>query len=135
MLSHPPVAPFPADSCALFRNYTRATIALEAQDDDKIDIYDKPYVGRVFLYIICGMLDAMWQTTAYWIMGAMSNDPAKLANLTGFCESLACVSGVACSFPSPSRQVSPVCRRGGHLAWRRRESPVSVFIRPWQRKK
>lgn len=84
-----------------FRNYTRATIALEAQDDDKIDIYDKPYVGRVFLYIICGMLDAMWQTTAYWIMGAMSNDPAKLANLTGFCESLACVSGVACSFPSP----------------------------------
>lgn len=28
----------------------------------------------------------MWQTTAYWIMGAMSNDPAKLANLTGFCE-------------------------------------------------
>ncbi|KAF9817447.1 hypothetical protein IEO21_03404 [Rhodonia placenta] len=70
------------------KNYTRATIALEAQDDDKIDIYDKPYVGRVFLYIICGMLDAMWQTTAYWIMGAMSNDPAKLANLTGFYKSL-----------------------------------------------
>lgn len=27
----------------------------------------------------------MWQTTAYWIMGAMSNDPAKLAHFTGFC--------------------------------------------------
>lgn len=28
----------------------------------------------------------MWQTTAYWIMGAMSNDPAKLAHFAGFCE-------------------------------------------------
>lgn len=28
----------------------------------------------------------MWQTTAYWFMGAMSNDPAKLAVFTGFCE-------------------------------------------------
>ena len=27
----------------------------------------------------------MWQTTAYWFMGAMSNDPAKLANFSGFC--------------------------------------------------
>jgi hypothetical protein len=27
----------------------------------------------------------MWQTYAYWLMGAMSNDPAKLAVFTGFC--------------------------------------------------
>ena len=71
-----------------FRQYTRATIAQETSDNAKLDIYDKPYIGRVFLYIVCGILDAMWQTTAYWIMGAMSNDPAKLANLTGFCEYL-----------------------------------------------
>ena len=66
------------------RNYTRASILAEAV---KIDIYDKEYVGRIWLYIFCGLLDAMWQTTAYWLMGAMSNDPAKLANMTGFCTS------------------------------------------------
>jgi hypothetical protein len=27
----------------------------------------------------------MWQTTVYWLMGAMSNDPGKLAHFTGFC--------------------------------------------------
>ncbi|CCM06482.1 uncharacterized protein FIBRA_08751 [Fibroporia radiculosa] len=70
------------------RDYTRATIAVETTDNDKMDIYDKAYVGRIWLYIFCGMLDAMWQTTAYWLMGAMSNDPSKLANLTGFYKSL-----------------------------------------------
>lgn len=30
----------------------------------------------------------MWQTTAYWIIGAMSNDPAKLAHFAGFYKSL-----------------------------------------------
>ncbi|KAI0935594.1 hypothetical protein AcV5_003976 [Taiwanofungus camphoratus] len=66
------------------KHYTRASVA----DVPKLDIHDKAYVGRIWLYIFCGMLDAMWQTTAYWIMGAMSNDPAKLANLTGFYKSL-----------------------------------------------
>ncbi|KZT09028.1 MFS general substrate transporter [Laetiporus sulphureus 93-53] len=70
------------------KQYTRAIVAQWAKDDDKIDIYERKYVGRIWLYIFCGMLDAMWQTTAYWIMGAMSNDPAKLANLTGFYKSL-----------------------------------------------
>ena len=53
----------------------------------KLDIYDRGYIGRIWLYILCGVLDAMWQTTAYWVMGAMSNDPAKLAHFTGFCAS------------------------------------------------
>lgn len=52
-----------------------------------MDIYDKAYPGHLFLYIFCGLLDSMWQTTAYWMMGAMSNDPAKLAYFAGFCES------------------------------------------------
>jgi hypothetical protein len=30
----------------------------------------------------------MWQTAAYWMMGAMSNDPAKLAHFTGFYKSI-----------------------------------------------
>ena len=50
-----------------------------------MDITDKPYPAHIILYIFMGMLDAMWQTAAYWMMGAMSNDLAKLAFLTGFC--------------------------------------------------
>jgi hypothetical protein len=52
-----------------------------------MDIYDKGYLAHLFLYVFCGLLDSMWQTTAYWMMGAMSNDPAKLAYFAGFCES------------------------------------------------
>jgi len=35
----------------------------------------------------------MWQTTAYWLIGAMSNDPAKLAYLTGFYKSIQSAGG------------------------------------------
>ncbi|KAJ7596262.1 MFS general substrate transporter [Mycena floridula] len=66
------------------KNYDRSTYT----DDNRIDIYDKRYIGRVFFYIFCGLLDAMWQTNAYWLMGAMSNDPAKLAYFAGFYKSL-----------------------------------------------
>lgn len=52
-----------------------------------MDIFDHGYAPRIWLFIFCGLLDAMWQTTAYWIMGAMSNDPAKLAHFAGFCDS------------------------------------------------
>lgn len=51
----------------------------------RIDIHDHGYAGRIILYIFFGLLDSMWQTTAYWLMGAMSNEPAKLAYFTGFC--------------------------------------------------
>jgi hypothetical protein len=50
-----------------------------------MDIYDSDYPGKIMLYIFFGILDAMWQTAAYWLMGAMSNDPAKLAHFAGFC--------------------------------------------------
>ena len=64
------------------RNYTRQSIPSDAE---KIDIYDRGYVAKMWLYIFCGILDSMWQTTAYWMMGAMSNDPNKLAYFAGFC--------------------------------------------------
>uniref|UniRef100_A0A0W0F2B5 Duf895 domain membrane protein n=1 Tax=Moniliophthora roreri TaxID=221103 RepID=A0A0W0F2B5_MONRR len=68
------------------KNYDRGTYP--ADDDDhsnlRIDIYDAEYVGKVWLYIFFGILDAAWQTTIYWLMGAMSNDPAKLAYFSGF---------------------------------------------------
>jgi len=67
------------------KQYTRASIP---PDTNKMDIFDHGYAGRIMLYIFCGLLDAMWQTTAYWIMGAMSNDPAKLAHFTGFYKSI-----------------------------------------------
>ncbi|KAK7041798.1 hypothetical protein VNI00_009087 [Paramarasmius palmivorus] len=72
---------------ALFyqKAYTRETYRSETA---RIDIYDPRYIPRVWLYILFGILDAMWQTTAYWIMGAMSNDPAKLAYFAGFYKSL-----------------------------------------------
>ncbi|THH04791.1 hypothetical protein EW145_g5258 [Phellinidium pouzarii] len=66
------------------KDYTRASL----KQTPLIDIDDKAYVPRIWFYIFCGLLDAMWQTTAYWMMGAMSNDPAKLAHLTGFYKSL-----------------------------------------------
>ena len=50
-------------------------------------IHDPGYIARVWLYFFFSLLDAMWQITAYWIMGAMSNDPAKLAYFTGLCMS------------------------------------------------
>ncbi|KAJ8507455.1 hypothetical protein ONZ45_g10179 [Pleurotus djamor] len=67
------------------KDYTRESLAA---DDTKIDFSDDGFAGKIWLYIFCGLLDAMWQTTSYWMMGAMSNDPAKLAYYTGFYKSL-----------------------------------------------
>jgi hypothetical protein len=67
---------------AVNRGYTRESVG-NKEDSVKMDIYDKGYAGRAILYILFAMLDAMWQTSAYWMMGAMSNDPAKLAHFTG----------------------------------------------------
>ncbi|KAG6329845.1 hypothetical protein ID866_9246 [Astraeus odoratus] len=67
------------------KTYTRESIKNITR---KIDIYDQGYPAHVWLMIFCGLFDAMWQTTAYWLMGAMSNDPAKLAVFTGFYKSI-----------------------------------------------
>ncbi|TFK53689.1 MFS general substrate transporter [Heliocybe sulcata] len=62
------------------KNYTRESLL----NVPRIDFTSSEYPSRIWLYIFCGLLDAMWQTTVYWMMGAMSNDPAKLAYFTGF---------------------------------------------------
>ena len=67
------------------RHYTRQSMP---DTSVKMDIYSHGYVAYIWLYIFCGFLDSMWQTTAYWIMGAMSNDPAKLAHFAGFYKSM-----------------------------------------------
>jgi hypothetical protein len=64
------------------RTYTRAKAM---KDTYKIDIMDETYAAHVWVMIVHGFLDSMLQTYAYWLIGAMSNDPAKLAVFTGFC--------------------------------------------------
>jgi hypothetical protein len=75
---------FPSTNPTMYRTYTRKSLPPSAK---RIDIYDSDYSDKIILYIFFGILDAMWQTAAYWLMGAMSNDPAKLAHFAGFCTS------------------------------------------------
>lgn len=49
-----------------------------------MDIYDKDFIWYCLLMAFYGFLDAAWQTYAYWLMGALSNDPRKLAYFAGF---------------------------------------------------
>ncbi|KAG9307916.1 major facilitator superfamily domain-containing protein [Chiua virens] len=67
------------------KTYTRESIPPDAQ---KMDIYDASYPAHVWLMILYGLLDAMWQTTAFWLIGAMSNDTNKLAIYAGFYHSI-----------------------------------------------
>ena len=68
------------------RTYNRAEEAVKGAL--KMDIYDSAYPAHVWLMIFYGLLDSMWQTNVYWLMGAMSNDPSKLAVFTGFYKSI-----------------------------------------------
>ncbi|EGO03431.1 hypothetical protein SERLA73DRAFT_174907 [Serpula lacrymans var. lacrymans S7.3] len=67
------------------RNYTRQSIPNDAQ---KMDFNASAYPAHVWLMIFYGLFDAMWQTTINWLIGAMSNDPAKLAIYSGFYHSI-----------------------------------------------
>ncbi|KAA8904795.1 major facilitator superfamily domain-containing protein [Sphaerosporella brunnea] len=49
-----------------------------------MDVYDRDFTWYCLLYVFYGMLDATWQTYAYWLMGALSNDPRKLAYFAGY---------------------------------------------------
>jgi roadblock/LC7 domain-containing protein len=78
----------------LVSGYTRESAnPLLHPELEKIDLHDKVYGSHVIFYIFCGLLDSMWQTAAYWMMGAMSNDPAKLAHFTGFYKSIQSAGG------------------------------------------
>ncbi|KAL1882348.1 hypothetical protein VTK73DRAFT_1907 [Phialemonium thermophilum] len=55
----------------------------------KIDWTDGgKFIGPMFLYIFYGFFDAAWQTSIYWLMGALSNSGRKAANLAGFYKGL-----------------------------------------------
>ncbi|GAA5801414.1 major facilitator superfamily domain-containing protein [Helicostylum pulchrum] len=59
-------------------------MTFEADYNDPIH-WDHPRFGGPFvLFIMYGFSDAIYQTYLYWLMGAMSNDPALLARYAGF---------------------------------------------------
>jgi len=73
-------------------DYTRQS-ALNVPDTEKVDIFSPGYGVKIVFYIFCGFLDSMWQTGVYWLIGAMSNDPAKLAHFIGFYKSIQSAGG------------------------------------------
>lgn len=61
--------------------YTRNSIT-----DEKLDwtAAASDYGPLLFLYILYGVFDAVWQCYVYWLMGAFSNNARKLAFYAGF---------------------------------------------------
>ncbi|KIM34051.1 hypothetical protein M408DRAFT_325579 [Serendipita vermifera MAFF 305830] len=73
------------------RDYSRESVA--AEGFQLINIHDSSYPAHIWLYIFCGLMDSMWQTAAYWMIGSMSNDPAKLAHFAGLYKSIQSAGG------------------------------------------
>ena len=65
------------------RDYNRASV--KSPNFHKIDFSDDNYTAHIWLYIFCGLLDSMWQTTAYWMMGAMSSVTKLLGGSASNC--------------------------------------------------
>lgn len=59
-------------------------LTFEADYKDPIHWDHERFGGPFFLFILYGFSDAVYQTYLYWLMGAMSNDPALLARYAGF---------------------------------------------------
>jgi hypothetical protein len=77
-----------------YRTYTRDSTDAKAHPEiHKIDFSEGGFAEYIWFYIFCGLLDSMWQTAAYWMMGAMSNDPSKLAHFAGFYKSIQSAGG------------------------------------------
>lgn len=49
-----------------------------------IDVYDAAYPGLVIEYALFGLIDAVYQGFAYWLMGTMTNDTERAARYGGF---------------------------------------------------
>ncbi|CDK26257.1 unnamed protein product [Kuraishia capsulata CBS 1993] len=62
--------------------YTRETV--KQSDWVRIDWSDRKYGGYVVLYMLYGAWDSVFQTYCYWLMGALTNSPRKLAIYVGF---------------------------------------------------
>lgn len=58
--------------------------SFDADYSDPIRWTNSRFGGPFVLYIMYGFSDSIYQTYLYWLMGAMSNDPALLARYAGF---------------------------------------------------
>ena len=80
----------------------------------EMDLFDTGYIWYLFvcchcfgsqtitdaghqLYMSYGLLDSLWQVFCYYTMGAMSNDPRKLAYYAGFYKSIQAVGATTIS--------------------------------------
>ncbi|KAI5925888.1 MFS general substrate transporter [Camillea tinctor] len=54
----------------------------------EMDVFDNNYIWYLFLYMAYALLDSVWQVFCYYTMGAMANDPRKLAYYSGFYKSI-----------------------------------------------
>jgi len=70
-----------------------------------MDIFDRDFTWYCLLYLFYGFLDSVWQTYAYWLMGALSNDPWKLAYFAGFYKGIQS-AGAAVAWGIDSARVS-----------------------------
>ncbi|KKA29271.1 hypothetical protein TD95_005455 [Thielaviopsis punctulata] len=67
----------------------REVVSAPAYAPFKIDWSESDrYIGPMFLFFFYGLFDALWQTSIYWFMGALSNSGRKAANLAGIYKSL-----------------------------------------------
>ena len=78
--------------------YSRADLVqdgpLKGSLPNLIDIQmSRRYAGPALLYAFSGFFDALWQSFAYAIIGAFSNDMSKLAFLAGFYKSIQSAGG------------------------------------------
>ncbi|KAJ2738050.1 hypothetical protein GGI20_006336, partial [Coemansia sp. BCRC 34301] len=74
---------------------------------DRIDFKDSERAsGPIILYVFCGIGDALYQTFAYWIIGALSNDGQLLARYIGFYKGMQSF-GSAISWQLDAKDVAP----------------------------
>lgn len=72
-------------------------LTFENDYSDPIAWTSPRFGGPFVLYMLYGLSDSCFQTYMYWLMGAMSNDPALLARYAGFYKALQS-AGAAASF-------------------------------------
>ncbi|KAE8209280.1 hypothetical protein CF327_g6715 [Tilletia walkeri] len=76
-------------SYAKQRTYTRESVQDASSGFARLDYSQgRSYAGLCILYIMSGVVDAVWQCLVYYLLGAVSNDLGKLAALAGFYKAL-----------------------------------------------
>ncbi|KAJ2740717.1 hypothetical protein GGI20_005659 [Coemansia sp. BCRC 34301] len=75
--------------------------------DKRMDFTNSSDVsGPIILYVFCGIGDALYQSFAYWIIGALSNDNQLLARYIGFYKGMQSFGG-AIAWQLAAKSVSP----------------------------